>query len=351
MQNASTPLLTGHLNEYPLSDIIDILRHRRKTGLLFIDYPATPGQFFFADGDLVEVQVGALKGVQAAKLAVSLPGSPFNFEPLAEPPPRAAGHMQDGVLRALGCLEDEFIHDSGLKSEVPVAVVRAAGDLGRAVPDYKRRVLRTEITPESDLALGNPDLKDYRNLILSSAGAMLLGVAFGGIVAVTNAFGTKPAPAPTQVGQSETKKPEGGATVIDSSDGLMDGSGYSAEAPEDGPTGIVVKSGEKVRQPPRSPASNDSKAEAKPLPVPPPSAVPDKEPAGPPNVDKVTSSAGQTITVVTQVEDGRVVGAYVANRRPGMEAFEAAALRAARQRHFPPGTKGSEKVQIKVGNH
>jgi hypothetical protein len=55
--------------------------------------------------------------------------------------------------------------------------------------------------------------------------------------------------------------------------------------------------------------------------------------------------------VVTRVEDGRVVEAYVANRRPGMEAFEASAMRAARRRQFPPGTKGSEKVQIKVGKH
>ena len=347
MQNASTPILTGHLNEYPLPDIIDILRHQRKTGRLFIDYPATPGQFFFADGDLVEAQVGVLKGVQAAELAVSLPDSPFNFDPLAEPPARTVGNMQEVVLSALGCLEDELIHDSGLKSEVPVAGIRAAGD----VPDFKRRVLRREITPKSDLAIGNPDPKDYRNLILSSAGAMLLGVAFGGLVAVTDAFGTKPAPAPARVGQSETKKPQDKATVIDSSDGLMGAPGYPAEAHEDGPIGVVVKSGEKVRQPPRAQASNDSQAEAKPLPAPAPSAAPDKKPAGPPNVDKVTSSADQTITVVTQVEDGRVVGAYVANRRPGMEAFEASALRAARQRHFPPGTKGSEKVQIKVGNH
>ena len=178
----------------------------------------------------------------------------------------------------------------------------------------------------------------------------MLGVAFGGIVAVTDAFGTKPVPAPAQAGQSETQKPQGQATVTDSSDDLMGASGFSAEALEDGPAGTVVKSGEKVRRPLRAPASNDSKAEAKALPVPAPSDVPDEKPAGRPNADKV-SSADQTITIVTQVEDGRVVGAYVANRRPGMEAFEASALRAARQRQFPPGTKGSEKVQIKVGNH
>jgi hypothetical protein len=259
--------------------------------------------------------------------------------------------MQEVVLRALGCLEDEFIQDSGVRSEVPVAEIRAAVGSGGDAPDFKRRVLRTEITPGSGLAIGNPDVKDYRNLILSSAGAMLLGVAFGGLVAVTDAFGTKPAPAPARPGQSETKKPQGEAIVIDSSNGPTGASGYSAEAQEDGPTGIVVKSGERVRQLPRSPALNDAKAEADPLPVPPPTAVPDKKPARTPNVDKVTSATDQTITVVTQVEDGRVVGAYVANRRPGMEAFEASALRAARQRHFPPGTKGSEKVQIKVGNH
>src|SRR5918993_385742 len=95
---------------------------------------------------------------------------------------------------------------------------------------------------------------------------------------------------------------------------------------------------EKARQPPRAPAPKKSGAtvdvSAESLPS---SPAPDKK-ADPPPAKEAAPAGDPTITVVTRVEDGRVVEAYVANRRPGMEAFEASAMRAARRRQFPPGT-------------
>jgi hypothetical protein len=38
MQNSRFVVLTGHLSNYPLSDLIGILRHQKKTGRLLIEY-------------------------------------------------------------------------------------------------------------------------------------------------------------------------------------------------------------------------------------------------------------------------------------------------------------------------
>ena len=49
-----------------------------------------------------------------------------------------------------------------------------------------------------------------------------------------------------------------------------------------------------------------------------------------------------------QVENGRVLKASIANPKPGMESYEALALRIARQRRFAPSVNGGESVTISV---
>ena len=66
-------------------------------------------------------------------------------------------------------------------------------------------------------------------------------------------------------------------------------------------------------------------------------------------LDHEANSNGQAVKVVLQIENGRVLQASVANRRPGMEAYEALALRIARQRRYPSNTGGQETMLIKVG--
>jgi hypothetical protein len=49
-----------------------------------------------------------------------------------------------------------------------------------------------------------------------------------------------------------------------------------------------------------------------------------------------------------QIENGRVLKAAIANHKPGMDNYEALALRIARQRRYPTTTSGGETVTISV---
>jgi len=67
-------------------------------------------------------------------------------------------------------------------------------------------------------------------------------------------------------------------------------------------------------------------------------------------VEKSTDGAPKTqsVKVILRIENGRVAQASIANPRPGMNAYEALALRIARQRRYPPKAAGPETVMIKV---
>jgi hypothetical protein len=49
-----------------------------------------------------------------------------------------------------------------------------------------------------------------------------------------------------------------------------------------------------------------------------------------------------------QIEDGRVSEAYVKDHHPGLEAYEATAIRLARQRRYSKDKKGTETTVVKV---
>lgn len=61
-------------------------------------------------------------------------------------------------------------------------------------------------------------------------------------------------------------------------------------------------------------------------------------------------SQARTIEVVVQIENGRVSQAFISNPQPGMEDYEALALRIARQRRFPAAAKGSETVAVLINS-
>jgi hypothetical protein len=62
----------------------------------------------------------------------------------------------------------------------------------------------------------------------------------------------------------------------------------------------------------------------------------------------VSEPSAEAIKVVMHVENGRVLKASIANPKPGMESYEALALRIARQRRFAPSVNGGETVTISV---
>jgi hypothetical protein len=257
MQNDRFVVLTGHLSNYPLSDLVGILRHQRKSGRLLIEYPKGPATFFFQNGELVDARMNELSGLQAIVVAMAQPEAAFNFNPLIQTPRRSIEpSVQRVVSELLGCWDE-----SALQIEAaPLPIVAALPP----APSVQRR----------------------STLLVA---AVLIGVGLSTVIAVTQGFKTEvpPLPTPTPVAQIPASQP----------------------APQPEPTAKPIRVQKKQPQEKKDPES---------------------------------------IRVVMQIENGRVLNASIANRRPGMENYEALALRIARQRRYAPTVNGGETVTITV---
>jgi len=265
MQNDRFVVLTGHLNNYPLSDLVGILRHQRKSGRLLIEYPKGPATFFFQNGELVDARMNELSGLQAIVVAMAQPEAAFNFNPLIQTPRRSIEpSVQRVVSELLGCW------DEGPMLQIEAAPVMAALPPAPPPPSVVRR----------------------RSPLLVTG--VLIGVGLSTLFAVTGGFKNDAAPQPVAA---------------------------AAPVPQQMPASPPVA------QPP--------------LPVAKPVRVTKKQ-----TVTKTDDP--QSIKVVMKIENGRVLNASVANRRPGMESYEALALRIARQRRYAPTVNGGETVTITV---
>ncbi|HZN05596.1 MAG TPA: DUF4388 domain-containing protein [Pyrinomonadaceae bacterium] len=267
MQNDRFVVLTGHLSNYPLSDLVGILRHQRKSGRLLIEYAKGPATFFFQNGELVDARMNELTGLQAIVVAMAQPEAAFNFNPLIQTPRRSIQpSLQRVVSELLGCWDES--------------------------------ALQIEAAPITPLALPPAPVVRQRSVFLVSA--VLIGVGLSTVIAVTGGYKTETPPAPVAAAPIQTPEPQ------------------RAPLPE---------------------------AAAKPIRV---QSVPKKRTTDKTDPESIDKKDPESIKVVMQIENGRVLKASVANRRPGMENYEALALRIARQRRFAPTVNGGETVTITV---
>ena len=268
-------VLTGHLNNYPLPDLIGILRHQRKSGRLLIEYPKGPATFFFQNGELIDARLNELTGLQAIVVAMAQPEAAFNFNPLIQSSRRSIEpSLQRVVSELLGCWDE-----SALQIEAtPVVREVAARPEPLALPPAPRS-----------------SLMQQRSVLLVTA--VLIGVGLSTVIAVTGGFKSADAP------------PVSAAAVV-----------------------TPISASQPAAQP---------EAPTKPIRVP---SVSKKK-----NTDKPDSEpSSQSVKVVMHVENGRVLKASIANPKPGMESYEALALRIARQRRFATTVNGGETVTISV---
>ncbi|HEX8141216.1 MAG TPA: DUF4388 domain-containing protein [Pyrinomonadaceae bacterium] len=139
MQSTNFVALTGHLNDYPLADLISILRHQGKTGRLLIEYAMGPCSIYFMDGNMVDAQLNSMSGLQAVLIAVSQPNASFNFNPLIQPPGRSISESsQKVVLELLGCWEEKTID------------VEATAGNGRTFSAAQPQAFVTTVEPEAE---------------------------------------------------------------------------------------------------------------------------------------------------------------------------------------------------------
>jgi len=286
MQSNRFVVLTGHLSNYPLSDLVGILRHQRKSGRLLIEYPKGPAMFFFQDGELIDARLNDLSGLQAVCVALAQPEASFNFNPLIQSPRRSIEpSFQRAVSELFGCWEE-----SPLQIEAATAPQPEVLALPPAPPVLVRR---------------------RSMLLIGAAVAIVIGLST--VIVVTGAFMNNEAVTAASLPQTAPQ-----AAPLANAPAEVP---VHKVAPPKPNRSAIERKEEKRTEP---------KTEAAPQPAPEP------------------EQTSQAIKVVMQIENGRVLKASIANHKPGMDGYEAMALRIARQRRYAPTSTGGETVTISV---
>jgi hypothetical protein len=186
MQSTSFIALTGHLNEYPLCDLISILRRQRKTGRLLIEYAISPCSLYFAEGDLVDAQLGSMGGLQAVLVALSQPNASFNFNPLIQPPKHSINESsQKVILELLGCWDEKTINvETTSETEKEISANGSTVNVTPIDVDVEALPKAKEVLalPPSSIELAN---KRRNRRILIASGVISLLVSLLTVVALT----------------------------------------------------------------------------------------------------------------------------------------------------------------------
>src|SRR5829696_2027454 len=184
MQNNRFVVLTGHLSNYPLSDLVGILRHQRKSGRLLIEYPKGPATFFFQNGELIDARMNDLIGLQAICVALAQPEASFNFNPLIQSPRRSIDpSLQRAVAELFGCWDESALQIESTPS--PESLNAPAGT--RTLSGRRSELLALPPGPTSVV---------QRRSLLFIAAAVVIVVGLSTVIAVTGGFKANQAAAP-----------------------------------------------------------------------------------------------------------------------------------------------------------
>ncbi|MFN2511359.1 MAG: DUF4388 domain-containing protein [Pyrinomonadaceae bacterium] len=347
MQHSRFLVLTGHLNDYPLSDIVGILRHQQKTGRLLIEYPNGPASLFFNEGELVDAQLDKLSGLQAVCVALAQPPASFNFNPLIRPTRRSIEHsLQKVVSELLGCWGDNELEIStiapGQPLPQPALLASPLAPLAEAP--------KTSIDKASAfLSLPPAPADRYSRPILAMAAAGLLLLGLSSVIAVLGGLGKRVLSA--AVPSYQTKDD---SSVRQSNEGTSQ-SLPKTELPNNPRfQRPVAKRKDATLGPEKATSTENRNSSINKKEVRNPRAAAVASSTAKPDSKayeeqtKEASSEVHSVKVVLQIDGGRVAQASIANHRAGMEAYEALALRIARQRRYPPKGATQEMVTIKV---
>ncbi|HEX8162356.1 MAG TPA: DUF4388 domain-containing protein [Pyrinomonadaceae bacterium] len=345
-------VLTGHLDDRPLPDLVRTLRAQRKSGRLQVEYPDAPGAFFFEDGQLVDAQLGSLRGVEALYAALSLRGAAFNFNPLVRPPERSIDRqgqkfISDLVevprrenlseIRAVG---RELREQQSAPRELPPAPQTALVRLEPAAAAALTAPLEARLEAV-ELAIASASRRFSRErLVYMIAIAFLVGLT---VVTALQAIFTPIKSGPAPVAAQANAKP-------DAANGSV--AAVAADATRAAATtqaGVNKVEAERAAPPQSTGAAKKTEAAARP-------ATPAAQSAqsAAPQRDARTAAQGSparggyVVNVLMEVKDGRVAEARVLNPRPGAGAYEALALRMARQRRYPDNFTGGDTWKIRV---
>ncbi len=337
MQNPRFVVLTGHLNDYPLADLVGILRHQKKTGRLLVEYPNGPAAFYFQEGELIDAQVDKLSGLQAICVALAKPNSPFNFNPLIAPTRRTVeSSLQRVVSELVGCWDETPLQVETTIKQKPLPPEPLA------LPESTKA--DSETTALELLTFGGTaPTSRYTRIVLAMAagGLMMLGIST--VIAVTGGFSSTEPPKKATVAVAPEPRPQAKVKEEVQPVSPVEPQRVLAASQEQ----LQAAGGPSGQQRLRTNLKGRSVATAQ-------SATPNETQS--PVATKLSAevnrsesvTASESVDVVMQIENGRVMHASIANPRKGMDGYEALALRIARQRRYPAKKSGQETVRIRV---
>ena len=325
-------VLTGHLDEQPLPDLIRRLRVQRKSGRLQVEYADAPGSFFFEDGQLVDAQLGTLRGLEALYAALSLDGASFNFNPLVRPPERSIDRQAQKFIwdlveapRREGLAEidvagrelDAAPPPPSLPPHAPLQLPAAA----ELMAPIEERLTAIEETIISTSRRFTRERLFYALVISFLAGLSL--------VAALNAVFDP-------LGPAASSPAAAGLPARPTSEAAVNKEQQTAsDAAREGGASSATSGSNQNTQPATGPAQAPGPAAA--------AVIGTRRAEGLP-----ASRREYVVQVLVEVKDGRVTDARVWNPRPGAGAYEAVALRMARERSYPASFNGGERLKISV---
>jgi hypothetical protein len=335
VERAQFVVLTGHTDRQPLPDLIRTLRVQRKSGRLQVEYRDGPGSFFFEDGQLVDAQLGTLRGVEAVYAALSLEGGPYNFNPLVRPPERNIDRQGQQFVR-------DLIESQSRDGLADIRVARGdAGESPEAAALPQRTLLQLpaaaelvaplqeRLTAVEEAIVSTSRRFSRERLVYTCVIGFLAGLSF--ITTLAVAFGplrlgrTTPAPA--------TPAPVVKPAAVDVQPAATPASTQERVGPAQSPntnqnTNQNLEPGRDQTQPPEPTTA---------------ALIATRKEGG-----VTLARGGYVVQVLVEVKNGRVTDARVWNPRPGAAVYEAVALRMARERRYPENFTGGERLKIIV---
>jgi hypothetical protein len=326
LENLERPqfvVLTGHLDDQSLPDIIRTLRVQRKSGRLQVEYPETPGSFFFEDGHMVAAQLGALRDVEALYAALELRGASFNFNPLVRPPERSIDKqgqkfIQDlvEVPRREALSEIRVAREELTTPPPPLAAAAQPAPLQlMSVPAELMAPVVERLSAIEATIISTSRRFSRERLIYTLIISFLVGLML--VTALQFAYGpffAGPAAATAPVNKDQTvAAPDGPA---------RDAATQTTAAPNNAqPTPTQAQPVEANA----TAAGDAQKTGAQPA-----------------------ARTEYVVRVRLRVKNGQVTGARVLNSRSGASESEARALKLAMQHQYPANFTGSDTLKITV---
>jgi hypothetical protein len=321
--------LKGHLEEYPLNELMTILENRSETGRLQVAFELGAGVFDLKDGKIVAATVGSLTGPAAVRVALLMNPAPFTFDDTAI----NTAAIDDGELNfEVQTVTPELFAlptDTGTERRGPVTVN-----------------LPVSSNANSHIRLNPKEVLIYiHRHTLGLTIVILLMVSVPIVIAITGNDandGRPPAPVPVLESNQRRSAP---ATLEKKLADHVEKPAVAAVSPVAGgpppmaqpePSREVKSTAAPVSAQLSTAAQSASRKEYQQ-----PSSTIEKVPQSKPTAPAV-------ISVVMHIEQGRIIEAYVKDHHPGLEAFEATAIRLARQRRYASDKVGTETVLIKV---